>query len=189
MIETPAAGQAVGRRVAISGFGYPGDTVTGAWADALDRPLGSAVVQENSTWSFWVELEGSAGERRLVAQQGFDGYPSGWSGERPIVLRSDPPTFTAPQPGQWVPARPVFEGTVRPGAPLELVAWYNADEVLAPDVPNTGSGDWQTESEQDLPWGAGWAMARQTDGDGGPVSDWGDSDRFEVLPPEGSPGS
>ena len=189
MIETPAAGQAVGRRVAISGFGYPGDTVTGAWADALDRPLGSAVVQENSTWSFWVELEGSAGERRLVAQQGFDGYPSGWSGERPIVLRSDPPTFTAPQPGQWVPARPVFEGTVRPGAPLELVAWYNADEVLAPDVPNTGSGDWQTESEQDLPWGAGWAMARQTDGDGGPVSDWGDSDRFEVLLPEGSPGS
>ena len=189
MIETPAAGQAVGRRVAISGFGYPGDTVTVAWVDALDRPLGSAVVQENSTWSFWVELEDSAGERRLVAQQSFDGYPSGWSGERPIVQLSDPPTFTAPQPGQWVPARPVFEGTVRPGAPLELVAWYNADEVLAPDVPNTGSGDWQTESEQDLPWGAGWAMARQTDGDGGPVSDWGDSDRFEVLLPEGSPGS
>ncbi|MGF6489813.1 hypothetical protein [Pseudomonas frederiksbergensis] len=189
VIDTPAAGQPVGRGVAISGFGYPGDTVTLAWTDALDRPFHSDVVKENSTWSFPVELEGSAGERRFVAQQSFDGYLSGWSGERPIVLRSDPPTFTAPQPGQWVPARPMFAGTARPDAPLELVAWYNADKVLALDVPNTGNGDWQTESEQDLPWGAGWAMARQTGGDGGPASDWGDSARFEVLPPEGLPGS
>jgi hypothetical protein len=184
VIETPARGEAIESRVAISGFGYGGDTVSVAFADALDVILGTTQVLENGTWSLWLLLDRPAGHPSLVAQQSFRDYLSGWTTPRPVELRPQPPQFTAPLPGRWVKSQPTFAGTARPGAEIRLQAWFNPDIDLITS-PAVGE-DWEATPPNELPRSEHWVCAVQSVKEGGEqVSATADSARFEIMPAQG----
>lgn len=184
VIETPARGEAIESRVAISGFGYGGDTVSVAFADALDVILGTTQVLENGTWSLWLLLDRPAGHPSLVAQQSFGDYLSGWTTPRPVELRPQPPQFTAPLPGRWVKSQPTFAGTAMPGAEIRLQAWFNPDIDLITS-PAVGE-DWEATPPNELPRSEHWVCAVQSVKEGGEqVSATADSARFEIMPAQG----
>ena len=184
VIETPARGEAIESRVAISGFGYGGDTVSVAFADALDVILGTTQVLENGTWSLWLLLDRPAGHPSLVAQQSFRDYLSGWTTPRPVELRPQPPQFTAPLPGRWVKSQPTFAGTAMPGAEIRLQAWFNPDIDLITS-PAVGE-DWEATPPNELPRSEHWVCAVQSVKEGGEqVSATADSARFEIMPAQG----
>ena len=181
VIETPTSGEAIESRVAISGFGYGGDTVSVAFADALDVILGTAQVLENGTWSLWLLLDRPASHPSLVVQQSFGDYLSGWTAPRPVELRTQPPQFTAPLPGRWVKSQPTFAGTARPGAAIRLQAWFNPDINLM-TFPAVGE-DWEATPPNELSQSEHWVCAVQSVEQGGKqVSATTDSARFEIMP-------
>jgi len=183
VIETPASGEAIESRVAISGFGYRGDTVSVAFADALKAILGTTEVLENGTWSLWLLLDQPAGHPSLVVQQSFGDYHSGWTAPRPVELRTQPPLFTAPLHGRWVKSQPTFAGTARPGAEIRLRAWSNPDINLITS-PAVGQ-DWEAIPPNELPQSEHWVCAVQSVEQGGEqVSATADSSRFEIMPAE-----
>lgn len=176
--ETPALDEPVGQRAAIAGFGYVGDSIEVALADALDVILGSTVVQENGTWWLWVTLTGLAGGHSLVARQSYGEFISAWSAPRPFLLRTEPPMFTRPEQGDWVSPMPPLAGSGKPDAAVHLFAWYDPDKKIATDVSVT-DGRWATlplDPLRDGPW---WVRVCQTVA--GELSDAVDSARFEVL--------
>ncbi|EUB71191.1 hypothetical protein PMI27_005347 [Pseudomonas sp. GM41(2012)] len=181
VIETPASGEAIESRVAISGFGYWGDKVSVAFADALEVNLGTTEVLENGTWSLWLLLDRPAGHPSLVVQQRFGDYLSGWTAPRPVELRTRPPQFTAPLRGRWVKSQPTFAGTARPGAEIRLQAWSNPDINLITS-PAVGQ-DWEAIPPNELPQSEHWVCAVQSvEQGGGRVSATADSSRFEIMP-------
>ncbi|TBN38245.1 hypothetical protein [Pseudomonas sp. BGI-2] len=177
MIEIPAQDEPVGQRIVVAGFGYAGDTVAVAFAHALDVILGTTVVQPNGSWSLWITFSEAAGPHALVAQQSFGEFVSAWTAARPFVLRTDPPTFTRPEQGEWVSPMPTVEGTGKQEATVHLCAWYDPDVTLATDVPVV-DGQWATPPSESLRDGPGWVRAWQTVA--GKASDVGESHRFEV---------
>jgi hypothetical protein len=178
VMETPALGEPVGQRAAIAGFGYVGDSIEVALADALDVILGSTVVQENGTWWLWVTLTGLAGGHSLVARQSCGEFISAWSAPRPFVLRTEPPTFTRPEQGDWVSPMPPLAGLGKPDAAVHLFAWYDPDKKIATDV-SVIDGQWATPPLNPLRAGPWWVRVCQTVA--GELSDSVDSARFEVL--------
>jgi hypothetical protein len=178
VMETPALDEPVGKRAAIAGFGYVGDSIEVALVDALDVILGSTVVQENGTWWLWVTLTGLAGGHSLVARQSCGEFISAWSAPRPFLLRTEPPTFTRPEQGDWVSPMPTLAGSGKPDAAVHLFAWYDPDKKIATDVSVT-DGRWATLPLDPLREGPWWVRGFQTVA--GELSDAVDSARFEVL--------
>ncbi|KAA0986046.1 hypothetical protein [Pseudomonas sp. ANT_J28] len=188
LIETPATDEHIGRRVVVSGFGVPGDSVTVRRGDATHSVLGRSPVLEDRTWSVTLEFDQPGGLYALVAVASCDGFDSADSAARPVVLGTYQPVVDAPAQGQWVSHPVGFKGRGRPGVG-QVVSWFSPDQVWAPDLPVTG-GAWQGEAQQLLPLGGQWCRFRQsiTDGtDGATVSEWVESKRFESVPPIAEP--
>ncbi|MDR6916139.1 hypothetical protein J2X66_003008 [Pseudomonas sp. 3296] len=182
VIETPADGEVVESRLAVSGFGYPGDTVSVAFADALEVILGTTQVSENGTWSLWLSLDRPAGHPSLVVQQSFENHLSGWTAPRSVELRTQPPQFSAPLPGRWVKPKPTFAGSSWADAEIELRAWFNPQISRA--ASRAVDNDWEATPTDDLPPNEHWVCATQSAQQSGGVtrvSASADSPRFEVM--------
>lgn len=184
VIESPAFLQRIGSTVTISGHGYIADSVEVAWSDAPETLLGTTLVQENRTWSLQLHVDRPAGLHKLVVQQEYEGYRSGWSEEHSILLLSGSPTFTAPVAGQWSEDRPLFEGGAENGKTIELSYWFDSRQLVTQGHPVAGN-TWTAIPDVSLSPGSHWVKARQVGETG---SDWGDSPRFEVVPAEEKPG-
>ncbi|TNF83049.1 hypothetical protein FGE05_12140 [Pseudomonas sp. ICMP22404] len=175
VIESPALQQHLGATVTISGHGFTGDWVEVAWSDAPDTVLGRVQVQANRTWSMPLAVERPAGPHSLIVQQECDGYSSGWSAPHEVLLLSGAPTFTTPEAGQWFAGTAFFEGTGESGKRVEVSHWFDARQVIAPDLA-VADGTWAGSPREPLTPGPHWVKARQAG------SDWGESPRFDVAP-------
>ncbi|MBL0843717.1 hypothetical protein [Pseudomonas mediterranea] len=174
VIESPALQQHLGATVTISGHGYTGDWVEVAWSDAPDTVLGRVQVQANRTWSMPLAIERPAGPHSLIVQQECDGYSSGWSATHEVLLLSAAPTFTTPEAGHWFAGTAFFEGTGESGKHVEVSHWFDARQVIAPDLA-VADGTWAGSPREPLTPGPHWVKARQAG------SDWGESPRFDVA--------
>lgn len=174
VIESPALQQHLGATVTISGHGYTGDWVEVAWSDAPDTVLSRVQVQANRTWSMPLAIERPAGPHSLIVQQECDGYSSGWSAPHEVLLLSGAPTFTTPEAGQWFAGTAFFEGTGESGERVEVSHWFDARQVIAPDLA-VADGTWAGSPREPLTPGPYWVKARQAG------SDWGESPRFDVA--------
>jgi hypothetical protein len=183
-IETPVKDGEIGRVTVVSGFGEPGDTITISLDDAAHSVLGSTPVLEDRTWSVAVTLTHPAGAQALVAVASLDGFESDRCARQPVVLGSYSPVIDTPQAGRWV-AEPVnFSGRGRRGTG-QVTSWYNPEYVWAPEL-TVGTQGWQGWSVRPLSAGGNWCRFKQTivDGaDGSTISDWVQSQRFEVPGP------
>ncbi|XXD87274.1 hypothetical protein J3P82_06170 [Pseudomonas sp. Z4-20] len=187
-IETPAMDEHIGRRVVVSGFGVPGDTVTVRLGDTKLKILGRSPVLEDRTWSVTVTLDQPGGAHGLVAVAESEGFESEDSAPRAVVLGTYLPSIDVPASGHWVDNPVEFEGRGRPGVG-QVVSWYNPDRALVADL-GVDAGAWQGEAVLSLPSGGHWCRFKQTLTDSagdGTVSDWIDSGRFDVLPPSSQP--
>ncbi|YAF57153.1 hypothetical protein GKKCFE_20415 [Pseudomonas sp. E141] len=183
-IETPTTDEPIGRRVVVSGFGVPGDTVTVKLGDATHAVLGSSPVLEDRTWSVTVEFDQPGGLYGLMAVASSEGFDSADSPARSVVLGTYQPSIDVPVVGGWVDNPVRFEGEGRPGVG-QVVSWFNPDQVWASDL-NVEAGGWQGGASQSLSAGGNWCRFRQTitdTADGATTSDWVESERFEVRPP------
>ncbi|MFC6693580.1 hypothetical protein ACFQD2_25120 [Pseudomonas lini] len=182
-IETPATGEHIGRRVVVSGFGVPGDTVAVKLAGAGRMVQGRSPVLEDRTWSVTVDIDLPGGRYGVVAVASYGEFDSEDSPERPVLLGTFMPAFDLPAAGHW-PGHPVsFKGQGRPGSG-QVVSWYNPEQMWTPVVP-VNVGGWQGGASQTLPQGGNWCRFKQSitdNADGATISDWVESKRFEVLP-------
>ncbi|MCQ6260279.1 hypothetical protein MA884_27715, partial [Pseudomonas sp. Q11] len=114
-IETPASDEHIGRRVVVSGFGVPGDTVTVKLGDATHSVLGSSPVLDDRTWSVTVTFDQPGGLYSLMAVASSEGFDSADSPPRSVVLGTYQPSIDVPVAGGWVDNPVRFEGEGRPG--------------------------------------------------------------------------
>lgn len=171
-IETPTADDHVGRRVVVSGFGTPGDTVT----VTLGSDQASAEVRDNRTWSVTLEPGQVEGVHQLAAVAACEGYESD-NANLSIRLATYLPTIEKPAPGSWVRNPVLFAGKGRQGVGI-LVDAFNPDKTRIASVQV--DFEWQGLSEA-LPLGGTWCRFRQQPDDSDPTgSDWVVSDRFEI---------
>ncbi|MBD0686606.1 hypothetical protein CGA22_19010 [Pseudomonas sp. PSB18] len=174
VIESPALQQHLGATVTISGHGYTGDWIDVVWSDAPDTVLGRVQVQANRTWSMPLAIERPAGPHSLIVQQECDGYSSGWSATHEVLLLSAAPTFTTPEAGHWFAGTAFFEGTGESGKNVEVSHWFDARQVIVPDLA-VADGTWAGSPREPLTPGPHWVKARQAG------SDWGESPRFDLA--------
>ncbi|RON09596.1 hypothetical protein BK659_11555 [Pseudomonas brassicacearum] len=183
-IETPADNERVGRQVVVSGFGYSGDSVAVAFANAPLTVLGQGPVLNDRTWSVRVTLDRPGGAHHLIAVQSRDGFTSVASSERPVLLGSYLPTIDKPEQGRWVTDPVGFAGQGQVGVG-GVAAWFNPEQGLVNFIPIAGM-DWQATAKGELRTGGNWVRFAQivVDGEGNyrEFSDWADSERFEVGP-------
>jgi hypothetical protein len=173
-IETPIALEHVGRRVVVSGFGVPGDTVS----VALGTDRQSAVVLEDRTWSVTVNHGEADGNRLLAAKAICDGFESDFT-ELRVLADTYLPGIDQPAAGRAVSDPLVFAGTGEEGGG-QVASWFNPEIKLT--LPLTvANGQWRGVSDVSLRPGGNWCRFRQTITQGAKLSDWGVSARFEVL--------
>ncbi|QBX43058.1 hypothetical protein E4T63_21725 [Pseudomonas fluorescens] len=190
VIESPGRGVHVGRRVVVSGFGYPGDTVLVTLTGSKGSVRVSAPVLEDRTWSLTLETEQSDGTAQLVAVSSCDGFESAPSAAHPVELGTYLPAIDEPTPGSWKENPLRFLGKGRTGVG-RVVTWYDPDQVLSEDIAVTDQG-WRGEASHALRPGGHWCRFQQTitdAADGSTKSDWVESKRFEVIsiPPGARP--
>lgn len=190
VIESPGRGVHVGRRVVVSGFGYPGDTVLVTLTGSKGSVRASAPVLEDRTWSLTLETGQSVGTAQLVAVSSRDGFESAPSTAHPVELGTYLPEIDEPAPGRWVENPLRFVGKGRTGVG-RMVSWYDPDQVLSEDIAVTDQG-WRGEASYALRPGGHWCRFQQTITDAADVSsisDWVESERFEVIsiPPGARP--
>ncbi|WP_456023117.1 hypothetical protein [Pseudomonas protegens] len=175
VIETPTGDDHVGRRVVVSGFATPDDTVEVTLADAE----ASAVVQEDRTWSVTLEpgqVEGFCLLKAVAARDGFESVNT----QHSVRLATFLPSIDIPAPGRWVGNPVFFAGKGRDGVG-ELVDAFNPDNKWIPLVTVSDKRGWQGESAQSLAPGSRWCYFRLQPAGSDPVgSDWVVSKRFEV---------
>lgn len=172
-IETPTADDHVGRRVVVSGFATPGDTVT----VTLGSDQASAEVRENRTWSVTLKPGQNEGNHELEVVAAYEGFESD-SAKRTVQLATYLPTIEIPAPGRWVSNPVLFAGTGRQGVGV-LVDPFNPDKTWAASIQV--DSDWQGLSDQALPLGGNWCRFKLQPSDSDPLgSDWVASERFEI---------
>lgn len=179
-IETPALNEFVGRHAVVSGFGYPGDSVTVALAQAPQQVLGRGTVLDDRTWSVTVELDAPSGQRELIVVQWQGEFDSGRS-LRAVHMGTYLPVIDRPAPGQRVVNPIELAGTGKPGV-MSVVSWFNPDTRWLADV-RVPAAQWEGTASQSLPGGGSWVRLQQTISESTPAttSDWTESERFEVL--------
>ena len=190
VIESPGRGVHVGRRVVVSGFGYPGDTVLVTLTGSKGSVRASAPVLEDRTWSLTLETGQSVGTAQLVAVSSRDGFESAPSAAHPVELGTYLPEIDEPAPGRWVENPLRFVGKGRTGVG-RMVSWYDPDQTLLEPIAVTDQG-WRGEASYALRPGGHWCRFQQTITDAADVSsisDWVESERFEVIsiPPGARP--
>lgn len=176
-IETPVAGEHIGRQVVVSGFGVPGDTVS----VTLDSECASASVLEDRTWSVRLTLTQTGGEHVLQATAALGEFESD-AATRLVLLGTYEPGIETPASGHRVSNPLLCAGTGRPGV-VQGVSWYNPEETVLQGVAVSG-GRWSGQAAQALREGGQWLRFMQTleGGEEGQLSAWVDSQRFEVEP-------
>ncbi|RON78407.1 hypothetical protein BK670_23570 [Pseudomonas fluorescens] len=176
-IETPVAGEHIGRQVVVSGFGVPGDTVS----VTLDSECASASVLEDRTWSVRLTLTQTGGEHVLQATAALGEFESD-AAPRLVLLGTYEPGIETPASGHRVSNPLLCAGTGRPGV-VQGVSWYNPEETVLQGVAVSG-GRWSGQAAQALREGGQWLRFMQTleGGEEGQLSAWVDSQRFEVEP-------
>ena len=181
VIESPGRGVHVGRRVVVSGFGYPGDTVLVTLTGSKGSVRVSTPVLEDRTWSLTLETGQSGGTAELVAVSSCEGFESAPSAAHPVKLGTYLSEIDEPAPGRWVENPLRFVGKGRTGVG-RVVTWYDPDQVLSEDIAVTDQG-WRGEASHALRPGGHWCRFQQTitdAADGSTKSDWVESGRFEV---------
>lgn len=182
-IETPVMDGHIGRATVVSGFGEPGDRVTISLDDAAHTVLGSGPVLEDRTWSVPVMLTQPGGVHVLMAVASFNGYDSDAAAQR-LVLGSYAPQIDTPQAGRWVTEPVHISGQGRQGMG-QVTSWYNPEHLWTPFLEVSTQG-WQGWSVRPLAAGGNWCRFKQTIVDGADqstISDWVQSQRFEVSGP------
>ena len=182
VIESPGRGVHIGRQVVVSGFGYPGDTVLVTLTGSRGTTRASAPVLEDRTWSLTLETGQSVGPANLVAVASRDDFDSAASAALPVVLGTYLPAIDEPAPGFRVENPLRFVGKGRTGVG-RVVPWFNPDTVLSAGIAVTAQG-WSGEATQPLLPGGQWCRFQQTitdAADGSTVSDWVESERFEIT--------
>lgn len=172
--ESPTAEEHLGAKVTVAGFAVPGDLITVSRGDTV---LGQAPVLPDRTWSISATLGPPEGPvtLSLVASKGdFHSAPSEWVGQLGLYL----PTILKPSAGEWVTAIPTFAGEGRPGLGT-LVSWFDPNAVVAGNIPVSAEG-WTAISKVPLAPGAQWCRFQQVLEAGTPISDWSESQRFDV---------
>ncbi|WP_157836084.1 hypothetical protein [Pseudomonas sp. H1h] len=189
-IESPGQGVHIGRSVVVSGFGYPGDTVTVTLTGSKGALSGRSPVLGDRTWSLTLEADQPAGACDVVAVSSRDGFESAASAAHPVMLGTYLPGIDEPAPGRWVenPLRFVGKGRVGVG---RVVTWYDPEQALSASLAVTAQG-WHGEATQAVLPGGHWCRFQQTltDGaDGASLSDWVESERFDMtsIPPGARP--
>ncbi|AVX90754.1 hypothetical protein PkP19E3_21660 [Pseudomonas koreensis] len=182
VIESPGRGVHVGRQVVVSGFGYPGDTVLVTLTGNGGTVRASAPVLDDRTWSLMLETGQSLGPADLVAVASRDDFESAASAALPVVLGTYLPTIDEPAPGFWVENPLRFVGKGRTGVG-RVVPWFNPETALSAGIAVTAQG-WRGEATQPQLPGGQWCRFQQTitdAADGSTVSDWVESERFEIT--------
>jgi len=182
VIESPGRGAHVGCRVVVSGFGRPRDMVAVKLTSSKGTVRASTPVLEDRTWSLTLETGQSGGTAELVAVSSCDGFESGPSAAHPVELGTYLPGIDEPAPGRWVENPLRFVGKGRTGVG-RVVPWYNPETVLSAGIAVTAQG-WRGEATQPLLPGGHWCRFQQTitdAADGSTLSDWVESERFEVT--------
>lgn len=181
LIESPVRDAAIGSAVVVSGFGYPGDTITVNLSDGL--LLGVAPVLEDRTWSLLATLDHDGGPGSLIAKASWADFVSAPSAPHPVQINTWLPSINEPADGRWVAAPVTFAGTGKAGVG-QVVSWFNPDVVWAANL-TVSNGQWQGEATQALAPGGNWCRFRQSfaaGADPASASDWAASERFDVLP-------
>jgi len=172
-IETPTADDHVGRRVVVSGFATPGDTVT----VTLGSDQASAGVRENRTWSVTLEPGQGEGNHELEVVAAYEGFASD-SVKRTVQLATYLPTIEVPGPGRWVSNPVLFAGKGRQGIGA-LVDPFNPDKIWKTEVPV--DIEWESVPGHAMPPGGNWCRFKLQPSHSDPVgSDWVVSERFEI---------
>lgn len=172
-IETPTADDHVGRRVVVSGFATPGDTVS----VTLGSDHANVEVRENRTWSVTLEPGQDEGNHELEVVAACEGFESD-SAKRTLQLATYLPTIDKPAPGGWVSNPVLFAGKGRQGVGV-LVDPFNPDKIWGASIQV--DPDWQGLSDQALPSGGNWCRFKLQPSDSDPMgSDWVVSERFEI---------
>jgi hypothetical protein len=180
VIESPTQSAAIGGAVVVSGFGFPGDTVTVKLSTGTT--LGSVQVLEDRTWSLSACIDHSGGPSALTVQASCGEFVSAVSDPRPVQINTWLPHIEDPSAGRWVAAPVTFAGTGKAGVG-QVVSWFNPDVVWAAELA-VSNGQWQGAAAQVLAPGGNWCRFRQTfaaGADPASASDWAESQRFEVL--------
>ncbi|MGE8188922.1 hypothetical protein [Pseudomonas sp. NPDC086278] len=182
-LETPAAGERVGRRVVVSGFGVPGDTVTVKLGDVARQVRAQSPVLEDRTWSVTVEIDQPGGRYGLVAVASCEGFESVDSPVRNVELGTYLPSFDRPAAGHRVSNPVRFQGQGRPGGG-QVISWFNPDLSWTAAFTFTTVG-WQAPALGTLPSGGNWCRFFEVfSGEGESIySDTVETSRFDVLPP------
>ncbi|VVO73488.1 hypothetical protein PS898_01427 [Pseudomonas fluorescens] len=176
-VETPVAGQHIGQRVVVSGFGVPGDSVT----VKLGAVQASAAVMADRTWSVKLALTQTGGAHSFEVTAALDDFESEAT-QCPVLLGTYLPSFNSPAGGHRVENPVLFAGQGRTGVG-QVVSWFDPDQKWLAPVAVTGN-KWQGQAAQSLRQGGQWALFSQTltGGSEGPHSAWVVSSRFEVEP-------
>ena len=185
VIESPTQSAAIGAAVVVSGFGFPGDTVTVKLSTGTT--LGSVQVLEDRTWSLSAGIDHSGGPSALTVQASCGEFVSAVSDPRPVQINTWLPHIEEPSAGRWVAAPVTFAGTGKAGVG-QVVSWFNPDVVWADDLA-VSDGQWRGEAMTALAPRGNWYRFRQSFAPGADPargSDWAVSLRFEVLPPDQS---
>jgi len=181
LIESPGRGVHVGRSVVVSGFGYPGDTVTVTLSGGKNTLLGRSVVRDDRSWTLTLEADQPGGTHNLRAVAVRDGFESADSAAHPVVLGTYLPGIDEPAQGRWVENPLDLAGKGRVGVG-RVTTWYNPEQPLRSDIAVTAQG-WSAQATQALRHGGQWCRFQQsiTDGaDSSTLSDWVESGRFDI---------
>ncbi|MNX26857.1 hypothetical protein D3C86_569350 [compost metagenome] len=177
--DTPCEGEALGKLLTISGFGFPGDTIRIVRRGIQYANLVTTTVSDSGTWSV-SKLHGMREPDEGISVYAFlgTGQDSTWTPIRYFNLLQPAPTITEPLAHDWVGVRPHFSGLATPGARITIASWFNTDEVLATATADH-NGRWAVTGYKDLPEGAMRVVVREKMDDK-PPSEWMQSGRFMV---------
>jgi hypothetical protein len=173
-IETPLLQEHVGRRVVVSGFGVPGDTISVELGNDMQR----TVVLGDRTWSVGVSADLDDGNMTLIVKAKLGDFESEPT-ERVVVTGTYLPVITEPAAGRSISEPVVFAGMGEEGSG-QVAAWFNPEIKLTPSL-TIEQGQWRGRANTSLRPGGNWCRFRQTITPGSKLSDWGLSERFEVL--------
>ncbi|QAX86593.1 hypothetical protein C2E19_23320 [Pseudomonas sp. DTU12.3] len=152
-VDTPRAGENLGRELRISGFGFAGDTTLIYRRGSVSSTLRQTLVLADGTWSATVAHNLLATDGINVSASAGQGLDSALSPVVTYTLLGTRPSLTEPLSGDWVGVRPLFCGLATPGATITVASWSNADDVLAPAAIADTDGRWSVVGNKDLPEG------------------------------------
>ncbi len=152
-VDTPRAGENLGRELRISGFGFAGDTILIYRRGSVSSTLTQTPVLADGTWSATVAHNLLATDGINVLASAGQGLNSALSPVVTYTLLGTRPSLTEPLSGDWVGVRPLFSGLATPGATITVASWSNAADVLAPAAIADTDGRWSVVGNKDLPEG------------------------------------